>query len=76
MLYKVTHCIQCILGNTKPYQLCWDDHEMAIALLCKKGSQVAGLINMVDKSISKIVSHIAVLLVSNSLLLVLTVMYW
>ena len=37
------------------HQLCWDDWEMATTLLCKKGSQVAGLSN---KSI------IAVLLMS------------
>ena len=35
---------------------------MGVALLYKKGSQLAGLINIVDKSISKTVSlHIAVL---------------
>ena len=38
---------------------------LGTAILCKKGSQVAGLINVVDNSISKIVSlHIAVLVIA------------
>ena len=65
MLNKVAHCVQCILANTRPHQLCWDDQEMGTALLYRKGSQLAGLVNMVDKSISKTVSlHIAVLPIS------------
>ena len=64
MLYKVTHCVQCFLTN-KTHQLCWVDQEIGTAILCKKGSQVAGLINVVDNSISKIVSlHIAVLVIA------------
>ena len=46
--------------------------EVGTALLYQKGSQVAGLINMVDKSISKIVSlHIAVLLVPKTAMIVI-----
>ena len=45
---------------------------MRTALLYRKGSQVAGLINMLDKSISKIVSlHIDVLLVPKTAMIVI-----
>ena len=57
---------------TMPHQLCWDGQEVGTALLYRNGSHVAGLTNMVDKSISKLVSlHIAVLLVPKTAVIVI-----
>ena len=41
MLCKVTHCIECILSNTRPHQLRLGYSKMGVAISCTICSQVA-----------------------------------
>ena len=34
MLCKVTHCVGCVLANTRPHKLCQCDQEMGTAASC------------------------------------------
>ena len=55
MLDKFMNCAGQILANTRLHHLHWDDHEMKTGIPCKKDNQVAGIIDIVGKSISKLV---------------------
>ena len=47
MLYKVTHCTERILANTRPHQTSsarWGDRKMGTALSCTECSPMASLI--------------------------------
>ena len=56
MLDKFTDCTGQILVNTRVHHLHWDDHEMKTGIPCKKGNKAAAIIDIVGKSISKLVS--------------------
>ena len=42
MLYKVTHCVGCVLANTSPHQLRWDDQKMRNATYLMQEVQLDG----------------------------------
>ena len=62
MLYKFTHCVRCILANTKPDQLLWGDRGIGTAISCIECSQMPSLNEKVVENPSKAPSlHAAVL---------------
>ena len=65
MLCTVTHCAGRVLANTRPHHLYWGHLKKGTAITYTKYSEVAGLIQIVGISSSKVPSlHAAVLRVT------------